>query len=227
MENDASTDSNKQVINLGEGYSIAGILLRELRDEKIQKERKRFRENIFRLGQIAAFEISKLLNYQKVKIFTPLGVTDGVELVTQPVIAPILRAGLPLYEGVLSFISNADSAFISAYRKHDNFDGFEINVTSISCPNIDNRTIIICDPMIATGQSLVKTINELMDLGRPFQIIVCSVVCCEQGIEYVHRYYPDVPIYTFAVDPELNAKSYIVPGLGDAGDLSFGPKIQD
>jgi len=223
----AATYSDAQIINLGKHYSIVGVIMKQLRDNTIQKDRKRFRENIFKLGQIAAYEISKSLNYQSNKITTPLGITDGLEMVTQPVLAPILRAGLPLYNGLLSFFDEADSAFISAYRKHDNFDGFEIKMTSISCPNINDRTIIICDPMIATGQSLVKTINALMELGRPFQVIICSVVSSEQGIEHVLKYYPNMPIYTFAIDPELNAKSYIIPGLGDAGDLSFGPKIQE
>ncbi len=213
--------------NLGESHSIASVIMRELRDSTIQENRARFRQNIFKLGQIAAYEISKEMNYKEVAIHTPLAEAKGEELVQQPVIATILRAGLPLYEGVLSYFDQADSAFISAYRKHDQFDGFQIAMNSISCPNIDDRVVIICDPMLATGQSLVKTLDELKKIGSPLQIILCTVIASEEGIEFVEKAYPHVAIYSFGVDPELNAKSYIVPGLGDAGDLCFGPKIQE
>lgn len=218
---------NNQVIHLGENHSIANVIVKELRDEKLQSDRMRFRKNVYRLGQIAGYEISKALNYKEEAISTPLAEAKGHTLVSQPVIAPILRAGLPLYEGVLHFFDEADSAFISAYRKHDKYDGFDIHMTSISCPDINDRTLIICDPMIASGQSLVKTIQELKQLGNPFRIIVCAVIASEEGLDFVMKHFPKLTIYTFAIDPELNSKSYIVPGLGDAGDLSFGPKIQD
>lgn len=217
----------RNVFHLGEDNSIANVYMKELRSEEIQQNRMRFRQNIYRLGQIAGYEISKALNYKDEEIQTPLADVEVKDLVEQPVIATILRAGLPLFEGLLSILDQADSAFISAYRKHDQYDGFEIEMTSISCPNIKNRTIIVCDPMLATGQSLVKSIQELLRLGDPFHLIICTVIASEEGIEFVTKQFPDFPIYTFAIDPELNAKSYIVPGLGDAGDLSFGPKIQE
>ena len=218
---------SEQVIHLGNDHSIANVFMKELRSEQIQKNRMRFRQNVYRLGQIAAYEISRTFNFVEEEVSTPLAKATCVKLVDQPVIATILRAGLPLYEGVLSMFDKADSAFISAYRKHDQYDGFEIEMTSISCPNFTDRTIILCDPMLATGQSLVKTIHEIQKLGNPFQMIICTVIASEEGIEFVGKQFPKFPIYTFAIDPELNAKSYIVPGLGDAGDLSFGPKIQE
>lgn len=216
-----------QVIHLGQQNTIANVFMKELRCTKTQHNRQQFRTNIYRLGQIAAYEISKQLNYKEEEVTTPLALASGQSLVQQPVIATILRAGLPLYQGVLSIFNEADSAFISAYRKHDKYDGFEIEMTSISCPTIKDRTLILCDPMLATGQSLIKTIEAINELGSPFQIIVCTVIASEEGIEFVQKEYPTMPIYTFAIDPELNAKSYIVPGLGDAGDLAFGPKIQE
>jgi len=223
----APQEHARQIINLGQTISIASVIMRELRDETLQTDRIRFRNNVSRLGQIAAYEISKTMNFKDVEIDTPLSQATGKEFVSQPVIAPILRAGLPLYEGMLSFFPQADSAFISAYRKHDQYDGFEIEMTSISCPNINDRTLIICDPMIATGQSLLTSIKEIFKLGNPFEVIVASVIASEEGLEFVAEQFPKIPIYTFAIDPQLNAKSYIVPGLGDAGDLSFGPKIQE
>ena len=222
-----SKENSGQVIHLGKDNSLVQVYIKELRCTETQTNRMRFRENIYRLGQIAAYEISRSLNYSSVDIETPLAEAEAKELTDQPVIATILRAGLPLYHGLLSFFDEADSAFISAYRKHDKYDGFEIEMTSISCPSINDRTIILCDPMLATGQSLVKTIKAIKQLGSPFQIIISTVIASEEGIEFVARQYPTYPIYTFAIDPELNAKSYIVPGLGDAGDLSFGPKIQE
>ena len=222
-----SKSNSGQVIHLGKDNSLANVYMKELRCKETQVNRMRFRENVYRLGQIAAYEISKSLNFSTTTIETPLAEAEAKVLTDQPVIATILRAGLPLYHGLLSFFDEADSAFISAYRKHDQFDGFEIEMTSISCPTIKDRTIILCDPMLATGQSLVKTIKAIQNLGNPFHIIICTVIASEEGIEYVSQQFPTFPIYTFAVDPELNAKSYIVPGLGDAGDLSFGPKIQE
>lgn len=216
-----------QVVNLGEYSSLANVYMKELRCSSIQKDRMRFRKNIVRLGQIAAYEISKTLNYKPETISTVLAETEAVDFVDQPIIATVLRAGLPLYDGVLSCFDKADSAFISAYRKHDQYDGFEIKMTSISCPNINDRTVILCDPMLATGQSLVKSVQELLKLGSPFEIIVCTVIASEEGVDYFTKQFPNYRVYTFAIDPELNGKSYIVPGLGDAGDLAFGSKIQE
>ncbi len=222
-----NSEHSEQVIHLGEPNSIANIYLNELRNVSVQNDRMRFRMNMSRLGQIAAYEISKLFNYKEQVITTPLSESIALELVDQPIIATILRAGLPLFEGMLSVFDRADSAFISAYRKHDQIDGFEIAMNSISCPSIDDRVVIICDPMLATGQSLVTTLQELDQLGKPIQYIVVTVVASEEGLAYFQSKFPEALIYTFAIDPQLNSKSYIVPGLGDAGDLSFGPKIQE
>lgn len=220
-------NTNRNVFHLGKDHSIANVYMSELRDEEIQQNRARFRQNIYRLGQIAGYELSRQLNYESYQLQTPLAEATGYRLVDQPVIATILRAGLPLSEGFFSFFDKADAAFVSAYRKHDKYDGFAIELTSISCPDVTDRTLILCDSMLATGQSLVKAIESILELGEPFQVIICTVIASEEGIAYVSEHYPTFPIYTFAIDPELNAKSYIVPGLGDAGDLSFGPKIQE
>lgn len=220
------SSSANQIINLGESFSLASIYIKELRCSTIQNDRMRFRQNIFRLGQIAAYEISKTLNNKQETISTVLAETEAFDLADQPIIATVLRAGLPLYDGVLSCFDKADSAFISAYRKHDQYDEFEIKMTSISCPDINNRTVILCDPMLATGQSLVRSVQELLKLGSPCEIIICTVIASKEGMDYFTKKCPNCRVYTFAIDPELNVKSYIVPGLGDAGDLAFGPKIQ-
>lgn len=214
------------VVNLSEHHSLISNWVSELRDVDIQTDRMRFRRNLERIGEVIAYEISKQMSHQVIETQTPLGTSESKVLAEQPVLATILRAGLPLHQGLLNYFDKADNAFISAYRKHDNEGGFEINVEYMSSPEIDGRVVIISDPMLATGASLVKTINYLKDEGNPKQLIVVSAIACAEGIEYLRREQPDVSVWCAAIDEELTAKGYIVPGLGDAGDLAFGPKTQ-
>jgi uracil phosphoribosyltransferase len=214
------------VINLSNECSLICDWISEIRDVQIQSDRMRFRRNLERIGEIAAYEISRKLAYEEKEVQTPLGISPCKVLKEQPVLATILRAGLPLHQGLLNYFDKADNAFISAYRKH-NLDGsFEISLDYISCPELENRVVIISDPMLATGSSLVKTIQYLRDEGHPSEIHVVVAIACSVGIEYVQRSEPNVKIWCGAIDEELTAKGYIVPGLGDAGDLAFGTKVQ-
>jgi uracil phosphoribosyltransferase len=214
------------VINLSNECSLVCDWISEIRDVQIQTDRMRFRRNLERIGEIAAYEISRKLVYEEKEVQTPLGIAPSRVLKEQPVLATILRAGLPLHQGLLNYFDKADNAFISAYRKH-NLDGsFEISLDYISCPELENRVVIISDPMLATGSSLVKTIQYLREEGHPREIHVVAAIACSVGIEYVQRSEPNVKIWCGAIDEELTAKGYIVPGLGDAGDLAFGTKVQ-
>jgi uracil phosphoribosyltransferase len=214
------------VINLSKEHSLVSNWVAELRDVTIQTDRMRFRRNLERIGEVAAFEISKRLPYIKKEIQTPLGIAICEVLEEQPVLATILRAGLPLHQGLLSYLDKADNAFVSAYRKHNQEGAFEILLEYLSCPEIDNRIVIISDPMLATGASLVKTIKYLKEEGNPKAIHIVTAIACTVGIEYLKREVPEAIVWCGAIDDELTAKGYIVPGLGDAGDLSFGCKIQ-
>lgn len=214
------------VINLSEQHSLVTNWVAELRDVEIQKDRMRFRRNLERIGEVAAYEISKQLPFEEREIQTPLGTAQSKMLTEQPVLATILRAGLPLHQGLLNFFDRADNAFISAYRKHEKDGSFEISLEYISCPEMEDRILIISDPMLATGSSLVKTIQYLKDEGRPKEIHVVVAIACTVGIEYIKRQDPFVTIWCGDIDDELTAKGYIVPGLGDAGDLAFGVKVQ-
>jgi uracil phosphoribosyltransferase len=187
----------------------------------------RFRKNLERIGQVAAYEISKELPWVETEIQTPLGTHMSKVLAEQPVLATILRAGLPLHKGMLEFFDKADNAFVSAYRKHHHDGSFHIHLDYISCPSLQNRIVIISDPMLATGSSLVKTIMGLKEEGTPSAIHIVTAIACTVGIEYVQREIgEDIKIWCGDIDEELTAKGYIVPGLGDAGDLSFGDKNQ-
>ncbi len=214
------------VINLSKGHSLVSNWIAELRDVEIQKDRMRFRRNLERIGEVAAYEISKKLPYVEKEIQTPMGFATTEVLVEQPVLTTILRAGLALHNGLLSYFDKGDNAFVSAYRKHDTEGSFEIVLEYLSCPEIDDRVLIISDPMLATGASLVKTIQYLKEEGRPKAIHIVTAIACTIGIEYLRREVPEATIWCGAVDDELTAKGYIVPGLGDAGDLAFGAKIQ-
>lgn len=214
------------VINLSSECSLISDWISEIRDVQVQSDRMRFRRNLERIGEIAAYEISRKLVYEEKEIQTPLGISQCKVLKEQPVLATILRAGLPLHQGLLNYFDKADNAFISAYRKHNHDGSFEISLDYISCPELENRVLIISDPMLATGSSLVKTIQYLRDEGHPSEIHVVVAIACTVGIEYVKRSEPNVKIWCGAIDEELTAKGYIVPGLGDAGDLAFGTKVQ-
>lgn len=215
------------VINLSEEHSLVSNWVSELRDTKIQTDRLRFRRNLERIAEVAAYEISKGLESTIREVETPLGVHSSKVLAQQPVIATILRAGLPMHYGLLNYFDRADNAFISAYRKHHRDGSFEIHLEYVSCPDLEGRVLIVCDPMLATGASLVKTLQELQDEGTPKAIHIVCAIACEVGLEYVRREVPQAIIWCGDIDAEITAKGYIVPGLGDAGDLAFGDKRQN
>ncbi|MGV3527616.1 MAG: uracil phosphoribosyltransferase [Flavisolibacter sp.] len=214
------------VINLSREHSLVSNWVAELRDVDVQTDRMRFRKNLERIGEIAAYEISKRLPFVTKEIQTPLGIANCEVLEEQPVLTTILRAGLGMHNGLLNYFDKADNAFVSAYRKHAKDGSFQILLEYLSCPEIDNRILIISDPMLATGASLVKTIQYLKEEGSPKSIQIVTAIACTVGIEYVRREVPEATIWCGAIDDELTAKGYIVPGLGDAGDLAFGAKIQ-
>lgn len=214
------------IINLSEKHSLLSNWVSELRDVEVQNDRMRFRRNLERIGEIIAYEISKTLPFIVKETQTPLGASDSKVLMEQPVLATILRAGLPLHQGLLNYFDKADNAFISAYRKHSNDGSFEISVEYMSSPEMEGRILIIADPMLATGASLVKTIQFLINEGKPREIHIAAAIACAEGIEYLIRELPDVKLWCGDIDEELTAKGYIVPGLGDAGDLAYGPKTQ-
>lgn len=215
------------VINLSEQHSLVSNWVSELRDEIIQQDRLRFRRNLERIAEIAAYEISKKLAFEEKEIATPLGTATGKILKDQPVLATILRAGLPMHNGLLNYFDKAGNAFIGAYRKHEKDGSFVISLEYMSCPDLENKVVIISDPMLATGASLVKTIHFLKEEGPPKEIHIVCAIACTVGIEYVKREEPSVTIWCGDIDDELTAKGYIVPGLGDAGDLAFGAKLQN
>jgi len=192
----------------------------------IQQDRMRFRHNLERIAEIAAYEISKVLPFVEIEVETPLGTATSKVLKDQPVLATILRAGLPMHNGLLNYFDKADNAFVAAYRKHEKDGTFEISLEYMSCPDLEGRILVISDPMLATGASLVKTIHILKEEGPPKEIHVVCAIACTVGIEYVKREDPSVTIWCGDIDEELTAKGYIVPGLGDAGDLAYGSKSQ-
>jgi uracil phosphoribosyltransferase len=215
------------ITNLSKKNSLLSNWVSELRSIEVQQDRMRFRKNLERIGEVMAYEISKELAYTQQETHTPLGISVDAILAQQPVLATILRAGLPLHQGFLNYFDKADNAYISAYRKHDAAGGFNINLEYISCPDLEGRTLILSDPMLATGASMVTTIRCLIQQGGvPNNIFVATVIACTIGVEYVKKEIPKAQIWCAAIDEELTAKSYIVPGLGDAGDLAFGPKVQ-
>lgn len=213
--------------NFADSHSIISQFIGELRDVQIQNDRLRFRENLERLSMLMAYEISKKLDYKLTPVETPLGEAK-VNLLRSPiVIASVLRAGLPLHNGLLKIFDKAENAFISAYRKHHRDGTFDIKMEYVTCPDLENKVLIISDPMLATGASLAATIDNLKEYGTPKEIHIVTIIASEQGINHMKRLFPQVHIWTGAIDEELTAKSYIVPGLGDAGDLAFGSKLQD
>jgi uracil phosphoribosyltransferase len=215
------------VIDLSKHHSLLNHWVAELRDVHVQNDRMRFRRNIERIGEVAAYELSKTLRFKSVDVTTPLGIASTSLLEEQPVLGTILRAGLPLHQGMLNYFDKADNAFISAYRKHHPDGSFEISLEYLSCPNLNNRILILCDPMLATGASIVETIQAIQKTYTPAQIHIVVTIASQKGIEHVEKELgAEIPIWCAAIDPILNDKSYIVPGLGDAGDLAFGTKMQ-
>jgi uracil phosphoribosyltransferase len=198
----------------------------ELRDIEIQKDSMRFRRNLERMGEIFAYEISKTLSFEATQTTTLLGVAETKRLAEQPVIGTILRAGLPLHLGILNYFDNAQNAFISAYRRHHKNNTFEIVVEYVACPDLTDKVLILCDPMLATGGSMVLTYKALLAKGTPKHTHIVSAVASQQGIDHLKANMPNnnYTLWCGVVDEELTAQSYIVPGLGDAGDLAFGTK---
>ncbi|MEM7368040.1 MAG: uracil phosphoribosyltransferase [Bacteroidota bacterium] len=205
-------------------HSYLNNLLYELRDQHIQQDRMRFRLNVERIGEILAYEISKSFTYTSQLVRTPLGELEMSLLAEQPVIISILRAGIPLHQGFLRILDHADNGFISAYRHHTSENEFVVKVEYLATPAVSGRALVLVDPMIATGKSLVLSYKSIVENNKPEQVIIAGVVASEEGIAYILQHIPQATIYVAAVDGELTAKAYIVPGLGDAGDLAFGPK---
>jgi len=204
--------------------SIANNFIAELRDAEIQADSMRFRRNMERLGEIFAYEISKTLRYVETEFETPLGTAAVSVLQQQPVLATILRAGLPLHQGLLNFFDQADSAFIAAYRKETAGGDFTIIKEYVSSPDLNDRVVIVSDPMLATGQSIVLSCKELMDQYNLKELHIVSVIASVEGITHVKANLPNAKLWVGAVDEEMTTKAYIVPGLGDAGDLAYGQK---
>lgn len=218
---------NMEIINFDEFPSLVSRYMLELRDVDIQHDAMRFRTNLERIGQIMAYEISRRLEYKDREIRTPLGKCVCKEPADQVVLATILRAGLPFHHGFLSYFDQAENAFVSAYRRYrEKGDTFDIVVEYMATPDIEGKTLILVDPMLATGSSMELAYKALLQKGTPARIHVASVIASRRSVEYVKQHFPDdrTTVWCGAIDPEINAHSYIVPGLGDAGDLAFGEK---
>jgi uracil phosphoribosyltransferase len=213
------------VHNLSNAHSIFSTFLGEIRDVEIQKDAMRFRRNMERISEIMAYEISKSLQFENKDVITPLGTANVPFLDNQPVLATILRAGLSMHQGFLNYFDKAESAFVSAYRKHKNAEDFDIEVEYLASPSLDKKTVIISDPMLATGNSMVMVHKALLRQGKPAKIIIASAIAAPDALELVKNHFPEnTEIWVGAIDTELTAQSYIVPGLGDAGDLAYGVK---
>ncbi|MBC7937319.1 MAG: uracil phosphoribosyltransferase [Rhizobacter sp.] len=214
------------VHNFSKQHSLVSNWVSELRNVEVQVDRMRFRRNLERIAEVIGYEISKQLETEDKEVTTPMGIATCKMLKDQPVLATILRAGLAMHNGLLNFFDQADNAFLSAYRKHHADGSFEISMEYMSCPELDGRVVIISDPMLATGASLVKSIQYLKAEGDIKEIHIVCAIACSVGIEYVLRAAPKATIWCGDIDEELTAKGYIVPGLGDAGDLAYGAKMQ-
>ena len=211
--------------HLSDNHTIFNTFLAEMRDVKIQHDPMRFRKNLERVGYIMAYEVSKVLKYSSKEVSTPLGTADCVLLDEQPVLATILRAGLGMHIGLLEMFDRAENAFVSAYRKHSTAEDFDIHVEYMAAPSIEGKVLIISDPMLATGNSMHMVYQALLENGTPFKTIICAAIAAPEALIYLQDKLPkDTLYYVGAIDKELTAQSYIVPGLGDAGDLAYGPK---
>jgi uracil phosphoribosyltransferase len=214
------------VIELSKENSLFSQFIAELRDVKVQNDRMRFRRNLERIGEIFAYEISKKLKWKAVETTTPLGISNTQTLLKQPVLATILRAGLPFHQGFLNYFDQAENAFISAYRKHHSDNSFEIKLEYFASPDLNGKEVILSDPMLASGHSILAAYHAIMQHGKPSHIHIVAIIGSEEGVTYARKNLPEnVTLWLGAIDPELNAHSYIVPGLGDAGDLAFGEKL--
>ncbi len=213
------------IFNLSSTNSVGNRFMAELRDVELQKDRLRFRRNLERVGEILAYEISKTLDYQAVEVETVLG-TARVKLPKgRVVLATILRAGLPFHQGMLNYFDGADNAFVSAFRRHHKDGSFDIKLDYAACADLTGATLVLADPMLATGASIEAVLKKMTQFGEPKSLHIATVIGSAQGVEHVRRVFPKARIWAGAIDAELTAKSYIVPGLGDAGDLAFGEKL--
>ncbi|CAH0307350.1 Uracil phosphoribosyltransferase [Pedobacter sp. Bi27] len=213
------------IFDVSKTKSIANTFIAELRDENIQKDSMRFRKNMERLGEFFAYEISKSLAYTIQEIVTPLGVSSCEVLTQQPVLATILRAGLPLQQGLLNIFDKAECCFISAYRKVKKSGDFVIQMDYISTPDLEGKVLIMADPMLATGQSMVMCCKELINRYKIAELHIVAAIASTEGIAHVRANLPKAKLWLGAIDEEMTSKSYIVPGLGDAGDLAYGEKV--
>lgn len=211
---------------LGNQHSIADQFLNEIRDKEKQHDRMRFRKNMERMGEIMAYEISKKLIYTECIVNSPLASLTSTQLKNQPIIITVLRAGLVYFQGFLNYFDKADSGFIGAYRKEEGGEELKINLEYFAAPDLNGREVILVDPMLATGKSFVRSVSALLTHGRPSHLHIASLIASPEGVTYVQSHL-DVPhtLWTFAVDEKLDSRFYIVPGLGDAGDLSYGDKL--
>ncbi len=215
-----------EIHNFDNSNSILNNFITEIRDVNIQKDSMRFRRNIERIGEILSYELSKKLEFLSHKTTTPLGIKNINIIKNNLVLCSVLRAGLPLHQGVLNYFDSIENAFISAYRHHITEDEFDIKVEYLASPSLDNKILILADPMLATGSSLVAVYHALEKLGNIKQIHIISVIAAKEGINYIEKHFPkNTNLWVATVDKKLNSKGYIVPGLGDAGDLAFGTKI--
>lgn len=213
------------IFDLSKTNSIANTFIAEMRDETIQKDAMRFRKNLERLGEFFAYEISKSLAYSTIETQTPLGIAKSQVLKQQPVLATILRAGLPLQQGLLHVFDKAECAFITAYRKTKKNGDFIIQMEHISAPDLDGKTVILADPMLATGLSMVLCAKELTNRYKIEKLHIVAAIASTEGVKHVRANLPKADLWLGAIDEEMTSKSYIVPGLGDAGDLAFGIKV--
>jgi len=216
-----------QIHYLSDENSILNHFLGQIRNVNVQNDSMRFRRNIERIGEVMAYELSKNLQYKKVEIQTPLGIKKTTEIADKLVLCSILRAGLPLHLGFLNYFDNAENGFVSAYRHHPNNDEFfDILVEYQAVPNIENKTLLLIDPMLATGQSMVAVYEKLLQKGLPKEIHIAVIIAAPEGIAYLKNHLPDhCHLWVATLDEKLNDKNYIVPGLGDAGDLAYGNKL--
>ena len=215
-----------EIIDFAKRPSLVSRYMLELRDVEIQRDPLRFRHNLERIGQIMAYEISKRLDYEQVDVTTPLGVAPSLTPADKIVIGTILRAGLPLHQGFLSYFDHAENAFVSAYRKYKEKENFDVCIEYLASPCLDGKTLILADPMLATGASMELSYRALLTKGEPRHIHVASVIASRQAVEYIQRTFPQdrTTVWVAGIDDEINSHSYIVPGLGDAGDLAYGSK---
>jgi len=214
------------VKNLSESHSLVSNWVGELRDVNVQHDRMRFRRNLERIAEVIGYEISKTMEVAEIDITTPMGIAKCETLKHQPILATILRAGLAMHNGLLNYFDKADNAFLSAYRKHNTDGSFDIMLEYMSCPKIEGRIVIISDPMLATGASLVKAIQYIRQEGNIKELHIVCAIACSVGIAHVQKSEPSATIWCGAIDEEITSRGYIVPGLGDAGDLAYGSKMQ-